>query len=62
MRETGAHLLGRRLYEEMTYWETAEENPSAADHELEFARIWKEVPKVVFSTSVIPTLSVGDNA
>lgn len=51
-REIGAHLLGRRLYEEMTYWDTAEENPSAPDHVLEFARIWKELPKVVFSTTL----------
>src|SRR6516164_148003 len=29
-RELDLHLLGRRLYEVMTYWETAEErNPSA---------------------------------
>jgi len=52
VRETGTQLLGRRLYEEMTYWETAEENPSVPDHELEFARIWKAVPKVVFSTTL----------
>ena len=52
VRETGAHLLGRRLYEVMTYWETAEENPSALDYELEFARIWKALPKVVFSTTL----------
>jgi dihydrofolate reductase len=52
-RETGVHLYGRRLYEAMTYWETtAEENPSAPEHELEFARIWKETPKVVFSTTL----------
>jgi dihydrofolate reductase len=52
-RETGVHLYGRRLYEEMSYWETAaEENPSAPEHELEFARIWKETPKVVFSTTL----------
>jgi dihydrofolate reductase len=48
-REIGAHLCGRRLYETMLYWETAEENPSAVEHELEFARIWKSIPKVVFS-------------
>ncbi len=52
VRETGVHLLGRRLYEEMTYWETFEEKPSAPDHELEFARIWKKLPKVVFSTTL----------
>src|ERR1700704_4788811 len=51
-REIGAHLCGRRLYEEMLYWETADENPSAAEHELEFARIWKSLPKVVFSKTL----------
>jgi dihydrofolate reductase len=52
VRELGAHLLGRRLYEVMTYWETADENPSAAEYELEFARIWKSLPKIVFSKSL----------
>jgi dihydrofolate reductase len=52
MRETGVHLCGRRLYETMVYWETAEENPAAAEHELEFARIWKRVPKIVFSKTL----------
>src|SRR5918998_6655736 len=52
VRETGVQLLGRRLYEAMLYWETAEENPSAPDYELEFARIWKPLPKVVFSTTL----------
>jgi dihydrofolate reductase len=51
-REIGAHLCGRRLYEVMTYWETADENPSAAEHELEFARIWKDMPKIVFSKTL----------
>lgn len=50
--EMGAHLCGRRLYETMAYWETAEENPSATDYELEFARIWKAMPKVVFSKTL----------
>jgi dihydrofolate reductase len=51
-RETGAHLYGRRLYEVMRYWETAEENSSAPEHELEFARIWKDTPKIVFSNTL----------
>jgi dihydrofolate reductase len=50
--ELGGHLCGRRLYEEMLYWETADQNPSAAEHELEFAHIWKALPKVVFSTTL----------
>jgi len=52
MREVGAHLCGRRLYEVMAYWDTADENPSAAEHELEFARIWKSIPKIVFSNTL----------
>ena len=41
VREQGAQLCGRRLYEAMLYWETAHENPSAGETELEFARIWQ---------------------
>jgi dihydrofolate reductase len=52
VREIGAHLLGRRLYEVMLYWETAEENPAASDYELEFARIWKAIPRIVFSKTL----------
>ena len=52
VRETGAHLCGRRLYEEMTYWETAEEQPSLPEYQLEFARIWKQTPKIVFSKTL----------
>ncbi|HEY0343314.1 MAG TPA: dihydrofolate reductase family protein [Solirubrobacteraceae bacterium] len=51
-RDIGVHLCGRRLYETMVYWETAEENPSAAEYELEFARIWKALPKLVFSRTL----------
>jgi len=51
-RELGAHFCGRRLYETMVYWETAHENPSISDYELEFARIWQSLPKIVFSTTL----------
>ena len=50
--EIGAHFLGRRLYETMLFWETADENPSAPEHVLEFARIWKALPKIVVSTTL----------
>lgn len=52
VREFGAQLCGRRLYEVMTYWETAEQNPSASEVEIEFARIWKKLPKIVFSRTL----------
>jgi dihydrofolate reductase len=51
-RELDAHFCGRRLYEEMLYWETADQNPSAGEPELEFARIWQNLPKIVFSTTL----------
>ena len=51
VQEIGVQLCGRRLYETMVYWETAEESSLAAD-EVEFAQIWKALPKVVFSTTL----------
>jgi dihydrofolate reductase len=51
-KEIGTHFCGRRLYEVMTYWETADQNPSMGEIELEFARIWQAMPKVVFSTTL----------
>jgi dihydrofolate reductase len=51
IQETGVHLCGRRLYEAMVYWETAEESPLVAEH-VKFAQIWKALPKVVFSTTL----------
>ncbi len=50
-QETGVHLCGRRLYETMVYWETAEESPLVAA-QAKFAQIWKALPKVVFSTTL----------
>src|ERR1700754_4256340 len=52
VRELGVYLLGRRLYETMLYWETADQDPSLDDSKLEWAAIWKALPKVVFSTTL----------
>jgi dihydrofolate reductase len=52
IREVGVHLLGRRLYETMLYWETAEQDQSLDEAELEWAALWKALPKVVFSTTL----------
>jgi dihydrofolate reductase len=52
IRQVGVHLLGRRLYETMLYWETADQDPSLDDSMLEWAAIWKPLPKVVFSTTL----------
>ena len=52
IRQVGVHLLGRRLYETMLYWETADQDRSLDDAELEWAALWKPLPKVVFSTTL----------
>ena len=47
------YLYGRRLYENMAaFWPTADKNPSAPQHEIEYARIWKSKPKIVFSRTL----------
>ena len=52
IRKVGVHLLGRRLYETMLYWETADEDPSLDDADREWTALWKPLPKVVFSTTL----------
>jgi dihydrofolate reductase len=51
--EIDINLYGRGLYENMSsYWPTADLNPSAPQVEIDFARIWKSKPKVVFSKTL----------
>jgi dihydrofolate reductase len=52
VREIGAQLCGRRLYETMLYWETADEDPSLGETQREFAAIWQSLPKIVFSSTL----------
>jgi dihydrofolate reductase len=52
VRTLGGHLLGRRLYETMVYWETADKDPGASDITRDFAAIWQALPKVVFSRTL----------
>ncbi|MFI7357946.1 dihydrofolate reductase family protein [Streptomyces avidinii] len=52
IRTVDVHLLGRRLYETMLYWETADQDPSLDAAMLEWTALWKPLPKVVFSTTL----------
>ena len=59
-REFDFQLYGRRIYENMAaHWTTAHTNPSAPAHEIEYARIWQSIPKIVFSKTL---QQVGENA
>jgi dihydrofolate reductase len=47
---TGLALYGRRLWETMSsHWPTADQQPGATPAQVEFARRWLDMPKVVFS-------------
>jgi dihydrofolate reductase len=50
VKQLGGHLLGRRLYETMSYWD--EDDPSWGTTEQEFAAIWRPLPKIVYSTTL----------
>ncbi len=52
-RSVDAFLYGRRLYENMSaYWPTADQDPAAPQEIRDYALIWKDKPKVVFSTTL----------
>ena len=52
-RRIDASLYGRRMYELMAaYWPTAGSDPSSTPAEREFAQIWRDTPKVVFSSTL----------
>ncbi|WP_106403081.1 dihydrofolate reductase family protein [Actinocorallia populi] len=51
--ETDLALYGRRLWESMSsHWPTADRQPGATPAEIEFARRWRDMPKVVFSSTI----------
>jgi dihydrofolate reductase len=50
---TGLALYGRKLWETMSsHWPTADQNPDATPAQIEFARRWRDMPKVVFSSTI----------
>ncbi|MEV6448182.1 dihydrofolate reductase family protein [Amycolatopsis sp. NPDC051716] len=45
-------LYGRKLWETMSsYWPTGDQQPDATPAQAEFARNWRDTPKVVFSST-----------
>ena len=52
-RETALEIYGRGMYETMAaFWPYAEDDASQPEVIHEFSRIWKRLPKVVFSRSL----------
>ena len=49
----GGFLDGRVTYELMaSHWPTADQDPAASAQVIEFARIWRDMPKTVFSRTL----------
>lgn len=52
VRATDLALYGRRMWETMSsHWPTADQQPDATPAHVEFARRWRGMPKVVFSST-----------
>jgi dihydrofolate reductase len=53
LAEMGLFMDGRRTYELMAeFWPTADQDPANAGPVAEFAGIWRDMPKIVFSTTL----------
>ena len=53
MRETGVQVFGRKTYELMVpYWPDVANDPSSSEEDVEFARAFNSLDKVVFSRSL----------
>jgi dihydrofolate reductase len=51
---TSLALYGRRLWEPMSsHWPTADQQPGATPAAIEYAHRWRDMPKVVFSSSTV---------
>jgi len=51
-RPIGTHLYGRRMYETMVYWETANAGGDQSAESRDFAQIWRAAQKVVYSRTL----------
>ena len=51
-RSVGTYLYGRRMYETMLYWETALEIPDQPAFVVDFATMWRDAEKVVYSRTL----------
>ncbi|MGY1702180.1 dihydrofolate reductase family protein [Geodermatophilus sp. SYSU D00766] len=50
---TGTALYGRRLWEAMSsHWPTADQQPGVTPAQVQFAHRWRDMPKVVFSSTI----------
>jgi dihydrofolate reductase len=51
-RPVGTYLYGRRMYDVMRYWATAETDPGQSSAAQDYAAIWRAADKVVYSRTL----------
>lgn len=51
-RNVKTFLYGRRMYETMVFWETADAEPDAPPFIVDYARDWQSAQKIVYSTTL----------
>jgi dihydrofolate reductase len=51
-RPVGTYLYGRRIYEVMVYWETADALPDEPAVVRDFTKLWLAADKIVYSTTL----------
>ena len=51
-RPIGAYLYGRRMYETMVFWETAQSLPDEPAVFRDFTELWQAADKIVFSKTL----------
>src|SRR4029450_4883759 len=51
-RPIGTYLLGRRMFEGMTYWENADTGADQPSVMRDYAQIWQSADKVVYSRTL----------
>jgi dihydrofolate reductase len=53
LQATDLSLYGRKLWQTMSsYWPTGDQQPNATPAQIEFARRWRDMSKVVFSSTI----------
>ncbi|MFE9296354.1 dihydrofolate reductase family protein [Streptomyces niveus] len=53
LRATDVTLYGRKLWQTMSsHWPTGDQQPGATPAQIEFARRWRDMSKVVFSSTI----------
>jgi dihydrofolate reductase len=51
-RQVGTYLYGRRMYEVMRYWETADATSGRSPVARDYAQIWRTAEKIVYSRTL----------